>query len=95
MEGLSSRWPTAISLPPATFRNRLNQILTWVALHIVNTNPTIAMLFTTLTALALAATGLAQVAAPAGYRKVYITSKQDVKFVIVPKTRTNGSTLVV
>ncbi|KAF1847707.1 carbohydrate-binding module family 13 protein [Cucurbitaria berberidis CBS 394.84] len=51
------------------------------------------MLATTLLALALAATGLAQV--PEGYRKVYITSKQDQKFVIVPKTRTNGSTLVV
>ncbi|KAH7396401.1 ricin B lectin domain-containing protein [Pyrenochaeta sp. MPI-SDFR-AT-0127] len=35
------------------------------------------------------------VACPEGYRKVYITSKQDTKFVIVPKTRTNGSTLVV
>lgn len=43
--------------------------------------------------LAFAATGLAQV--PSGYRTVYITSKQDTKFVIVPKTRTNGSTLVV
>ncbi|OAL43157.1 hypothetical protein IQ07DRAFT_304773 [Pyrenochaeta sp. DS3sAY3a] len=51
------------------------------------------MLATTLLALALAATGFAQV--PEGYRKVYITSKQDTKFVIVPKTRTNGSTLVV
>jgi hypothetical protein len=53
------------------------------------------MLFTTLTTLALAATGLAQVAVPEGYRKVYITSKQDTKYVIVPKSRTNGSTLVV
>lgn len=51
------------------------------------------MLATTFLALALAATGFAQV--PEGYRKVYITSKQDTKFVIVPKTRTNGSTLVV
>lgn len=51
------------------------------------------MLATTLLALTLAATGLAQV--PDGYRKVYITSKQDAKFVVVPKTRTNGSTLVV
>jgi hypothetical protein len=53
------------------------------------------MLFTTLTSLALVATGLAQVAVPAGYRKVYISSKQDTKFVIVPKTRTAGATLVV
>ena len=55
----------------------------------------IKMLFTTLTTLALAATGLAQVATPEGYRRVYITSKQDTKFVIVPKTRTAGATLVV
>ncbi|KAH7413807.1 ricin B lectin domain-containing protein [Phaeosphaeria sp. MPI-PUGE-AT-0046c] len=52
------------------------------------------MLFTTLTTLALAATAIAQ-AVPEGYRRVYITSKQDTKYVIVPKTRTNGSTLVV
>ncbi|KAF2826885.1 MFS general substrate transporter [Ophiobolus disseminans] len=53
------------------------------------------MLFTTLTTLALVGTGLAQVAVPEGYRKVYMTSKQDTKFVIVPKTRTAGATLVV
>jgi hypothetical protein len=53
------------------------------------------MLLITLTTFALAATSLAQVAIPAGYRKVYITSKQDAKYVVVPKTRTNGSTLVV
>jgi hypothetical protein len=51
------------------------------------------MLFTIVAALTFAATGLA--AAPEGYRTVYITSKQDTKFVIVPKTRTNASTLVV
>ncbi|CAO2647180.1 Nn.00g081020.m01.CDS01 [Neocucurbitaria sp. VM-36] len=51
------------------------------------------MLATTVIALALAATGFAQ--APEGYRSVYITSKQDAKFVIVPKTRTAGATLVV
>ena len=51
------------------------------------------MLATTVIGLALAATGLAQ--APEGYRSVYITSKQDAKFVIVPKTRTAGATLVV
>jgi hypothetical protein len=60
-----------------------------------NSNNNNAMLFTTLTTLALVATGLAQVAVPAGYRKVYIASKQDTKFVIVPKTRTAGATLVV
>jgi hypothetical protein len=53
------------------------------------------MLFTTLTTLALAATGLAQATVPEGYCTVYITSKQDTKYVIVPKTRANGSTLVV
>jgi hypothetical protein len=53
------------------------------------------MLFTTITTLALAATGLAQVSVPVGYRKAYITSKQDARYVVVPKTRTNGSTLVV
>jgi hypothetical protein len=53
------------------------------------------MLFTSLTLLALVATGLAQVSVPAGYRRVYIASKQDTKFVIVPKTRTAGATLVV
>lgn len=53
------------------------------------------MLLTTLTILALAATGLAQTAVPEGYRKVYIASKQDTKFVIVPKSRAAGATLVV
>jgi hypothetical protein len=53
------------------------------------------MLYTLFTTIALAATCIAQVAVPDGYRKVYITSKQDTKYVIVPKTRANGSTLVV
>jgi hypothetical protein len=51
------------------------------------------MLATTFLVFALAATGLAQ--APAGYRKVYMTSMVDSKFVIVPKSATNGSTIVV
>ncbi|KAJ4377306.1 hypothetical protein N0V83_000130 [Neocucurbitaria cava] len=51
------------------------------------------MLATTIIALALAATGLAQV--PEGYRSVYMTSKQDAKFVVVPKSRAAGATLVV
>ncbi|KAF1943952.1 hypothetical protein EJ02DRAFT_420759 [Clathrospora elynae] len=51
------------------------------------------MLAITLLALAFASIGLA--AAPEGYRTVYIASKQDAKLVVVPKTRTNGSTLVV
>ncbi|OCL11001.1 carbohydrate-binding module family 13 protein [Glonium stellatum] len=42
---------------------------------------------------ALAATGFAQV--PTGYRTVYITSNVNTKFVIVPKSPTNGSTIVV
>ncbi|KAH6881711.1 hypothetical protein BKA58DRAFT_433488 [Alternaria rosae] len=51
------------------------------------------MLTTTLIALALAAIGLSQ--APEGYRTVYITSAQDAKFVVVPKSRATGATLVV
>ncbi|KAK4199179.1 hypothetical protein QBC40DRAFT_176856 [Triangularia verruculosa] len=43
------------------------------------------MFSTSVLVLALAATGLAQVAVPEGYRKVYITSAVDTKFVIVPK----------
>ncbi|KAK0726277.1 hypothetical protein B0T21DRAFT_350431 [Apiosordaria backusii] len=43
------------------------------------------MFSTSFLVLALAATGLAQVAVPEGYRKVYITSAVDAKFVIVPK----------
>jgi hypothetical protein len=53
------------------------------------------MLFTAITMLALAAAGVAQAAIPEGYRKVYITSKQDTKYVIVPKSRAKESTLVV
>jgi len=44
---------------------------------------------------ALAATGFSQATIPEGYRAVYITSMQDTKFVIVPKARTTGNTLVV
>jgi hypothetical protein len=51
------------------------------------------MLATTVLLLALAATGLAQ--PPEGYRKVYITSNVNTKFVIVPKARTSGSTTIV
>jgi hypothetical protein len=53
------------------------------------------MLATSLLMAALAATGFAQATIPAGYRAVYMTSMQDVKFVIVPKARTAGNTLVV
>ncbi len=51
------------------------------------------MFVTSLLVLALAATGLADV--PAGYKKVYLTSKVDAKFVIVPKAAKSGSTIVV
>ncbi|KAI4635648.1 uncharacterized protein J4E87_000602 [Alternaria ethzedia] len=51
------------------------------------------MLTTILIALALTATGLSQ--APEGYRTVYMTSAQDTKFVVVPKSRAAGATLVV
>ncbi|KAK4177128.1 hypothetical protein QBC36DRAFT_345704 [Triangularia setosa] len=43
------------------------------------------MFSTSFLVLALASTGLAQVVVPEGYRKVYITSAVDTKFVIVPK----------
>lgn len=51
------------------------------------------MLATTFFLLALAATGLAQV--PEGYKKVYLTSNVNTKFVIVPKAAKSGSTTVV
>ncbi|KAK4234263.1 ricin B lectin domain-containing protein [Achaetomium macrosporum] len=53
------------------------------------------MLRTSVLLLTLAATGLAQAPAPEGYRKVYITSNVNPKFVIVPKAATSGSTVVV
>jgi hypothetical protein len=53
------------------------------------------MLATSLLMAVFAATGFAQATIPAGYRAVYMTSMQDVKFVIVPKGRTAGNTLVV
>lgn len=53
------------------------------------------MLTTSFVALALAATGLAQFTPPEGYRKVYITSMVDSKFVVVPKSAATGSTVVV
>ncbi|KAF2116561.1 hypothetical protein BDV96DRAFT_28684 [Lophiotrema nucula] len=53
------------------------------------------MLATTVLALAFAAAGLAQTV-PAGYRKVYMTSNVDTKFIVVPKTPVkNGTTTVV
>ncbi|TGJ84149.1 hypothetical protein E0Z10_g4617 [Xylaria hypoxylon] len=51
------------------------------------------MLVTSVLLCAFAATGLAQ--APEGYRSVYITSMVDAKFVVVPKARSSGSTLVI
>lgn len=54
------------------------------------------MLGSSLVLLALAATGFAQVTAPEGYRKVYMTSNVDKKFVIVGKSPVKaGGTLVV
>ncbi|KAK3387965.1 hypothetical protein B0H63DRAFT_448751 [Podospora didyma] len=52
------------------------------------------MLTASFFALALAATGLGQTA-PEGYRKVYITSLVNTKFVVVPKAAKSGSTIVV
>jgi hypothetical protein len=60
-----------------------------------NHSCTIDMHLTFITTLILAVTSLAQIAVPEGYRRVYITSKQDTKYVVVPKTRANGTTLVV
>ncbi len=51
------------------------------------------MLATSLLVLALAAVGLADV--PAGYKAVYLTSLVNAKFVIVAKTSTAGSAIVV
>ncbi|KAI2602033.1 ricin B lectin domain-containing protein [Hypoxylon sp. NC1633] len=51
------------------------------------------MLTQAILALALAATGLAQ--APEGYQTVYITSKVNTKFVVVPTTAATGSGVVV
>jgi hypothetical protein len=51
------------------------------------------MLIISLLSLVFAATGMASV--PEGYRTVYITSKQDAKYVIVSKTRVAGATMVV
>ncbi|KAI1323018.1 hypothetical protein F5Y16DRAFT_403885 [Xylariaceae sp. FL0255] len=51
------------------------------------------MLLTTVTLLTLATTGLSQI--PDGYRAVYITSKVNSSFVVVPTARTSGSGLVV
>ncbi|KAI0913266.1 hypothetical protein F4824DRAFT_499994 [Ustulina deusta] len=52
------------------------------------------MLFNSILLCAFAATGLAQ-EAPEGYRAVYITSMVNTKFVVVPKARSSGSTLVI
>jgi len=52
------------------------------------------MLSSSLLVLALAAAGFAQTP-PAGYKTVYITSMVNAKFVVVPKTSTAGSAIVV
>ncbi|KAK4169808.1 hypothetical protein QBC43DRAFT_351986 [Cladorrhinum sp. PSN259] len=56
------------------------------------------MLTTSIFTLALAATGLAQVVVPEGYKKVIISSAVDAKFVIVPKAplppKSGGSVVV-
>lgn len=52
------------------------------------------MLATTVLTLALAATGFSQ-ALPEGYRRVYITSAVDTKFIVVPKTAAKGGDIVV
>lgn len=53
------------------------------------------MLATSVVALALSATGLAQVVVPAGYNKVYLQTMVDTTFVIQAKAVTTGSTIVV
>ena len=53
------------------------------------------MLATSVLALALAATGFAQVTVPEGYKTVYLATMVNQKFVIVPKAAQNGSTIVV
>lgn len=56
---------------------------------------TYIMLVTSILALALSTTGLAQVVVPAHYNKVYLTSMVDTKFVVQAKGTTTGSTVVV
>ena len=58
------------------------------------THHTRKMLFTSLFAATLVATGFAQTI-PEGYRRVLITSKVDAKFVVVPKSRAANAGLVV
>ncbi|KAK0719896.1 ricin B lectin domain-containing protein [Lasiosphaeris hirsuta] len=53
------------------------------------------MLTTSFIVAALAATGLTQTVAPAGYRTVYITSAVNSKFVVVPKTPVKSGTTIV
>ena len=53
------------------------------------------MYATSVIALALSATGLAQVVVPAGYNKVYLQSLVDTTFVVQAKGLTSGSTVVV
>ena len=53
------------------------------------------MLPTSILVVALATLGLAQVTPPAGYRKVYMTSNVNAKFVVQGKTSAKGATLVV
>jgi len=54
------------------------------------------MLYTPLLTFALVTVGFAQVTAPAGYRKVYMTSNVNTRFVVQPKTPIQaGTTLVV
>lgn len=60
--------------------------------HYLVTVETSIMIASLLT-LAIAATVAAQV--PTGYRTVYISSFVDTKFVVVPKSPTSGSTVVV
>jgi hypothetical protein len=85
---------SAISHPLPSFR-RSSAIKAYAFILTISASQTVDMLFTAITMLALAAAGVAQAAIPEGYRKVYITSKQDTKYVIVPKSRAKESTLVV
>lgn len=45
--------------------------------------------------LSLCVTGFAQTVVPAGYKKVYLTSMVDTKYVVQAKGTTTGSTIVV
>lgn len=68
-------------------------VLRFSASTVSGIHPANKMLSISVALLALATAGLAAV--PSGYRQVVITSNVNSTFVVVPKTVTNGSGIVV